>query len=151
LRSGARVTAVPYKGTGPMLADLVSGVLDAAYLGIATAVPQLRDGRLRALALASTERSRLAPDVPTLREAGITEAEFAVRLAAYAPAATPGPVLQLLSGALRQALRAEAVAESFARQGIEPMAGTPEELRAIAQQENARMAEVISRTGMKPE
>jgi tripartite-type tricarboxylate transporter receptor subunit TctC len=148
---GAPMLHVPYRGAGPAMNDLVAGTIDMMITTPPAVVGLLRDGSIRALAIASSTRHEMLPEVPTTNEAGFTEFELEAWFAIYAPAGTPRPVIDRLSNAVGRAV-AEPV---FQRRSIE--AGTipafmgPEELATFTHSELGRWSEIIRRLGIRSE
>jgi tripartite-type tricarboxylate transporter receptor subunit TctC len=118
---------VPYRGGGPALADTLGGQVDMSFPTISAAVPHIKAGTLRALAVTDVRRSPLLPDVPTLREAGVKDFQFTQWLALLAPANTPREVVTRLNEALRATLNSKEVRDKFAQQGFEPFVTSPDE------------------------
>src|SRR6188474_1207755 len=111
---------VPYRGGGPALLDTLAGQVDMSFPTLSAALPHVKAGTLRALAVTDTTRSSLLPEVPTLREAGVRDFQFTQWLALLAPAGTPQPALSRLSAALRGALAGQELRAKFQQQGFEP-------------------------------
>ena len=124
-RAGVRFEAVHYRGTGPGLADLMAGQISFRFEPIATALPLLGDGRLRALAVTSLERAAVLPDVPTVAQAGVANYEAINLLGLIAPAATLAPVIDQLSKAMKQVLEDPTVIKRFADLGTEARFTSP--------------------------
>lgn len=122
---------IPYKGAGPALVGLLGGETDAAIVALPAAHAHLQAGRLRALAVVQERRSSLAPEVPTLAEAGISIALDSGWFGLLAPAGTPHAVVERVHGAVTAALADQGFRAQLARQGFEPVGGTPQ---AFAQQ-----------------
>ena len=134
---------VPYRGGGPALADTLGGQVDMSFPTISAAVPHIRAGTLRALAVTDVKRSPLLPDVPTLREAGVKDFQFTQWLALLAPAGTPKEVVIKLNGALRDALNSKEVRDKFAQQGFDPFVTSPEEAGKFIASEVQRFGALI--------
>src|SRR5262245_54085494 len=117
---------VPYRGGGPALLDTLSGQVDMSFPTMAAALPHVKAGALRALAVTSPERSSLLPGVPSLREAGVKDFEFSQWLALLAPAATPPDIVSRLNSALRAALATPEIKEKFEAQAMEAFPSTPD-------------------------
>jgi tripartite-type tricarboxylate transporter receptor subunit TctC len=142
---------VPYKGTTQILPDLLDGRVDMALDSLPAYITHIKSGRLRALAVASRERSALFPDLPTMAEAGVPGVVSATDYAMYAPAATPKEVIALLNRETNTVLRMEDLRAKLAAQGIEVAGGTPESLQAQLLDDIARWAKVIRDANLKPE
>jgi tripartite-type tricarboxylate transporter receptor subunit TctC len=134
---------VPYRGGGPALADTLGGQVDMSFPTISAAVPHIKAGKLRALAVTDVRRSPLLPDVPTLREAGVKDFQFTQWLALLAPAATPREVVVKLNGSLRDALSSKEVRDKFAQQGFDPFVSSPEEAGKFIASEVQRFGTLI--------
>jgi len=142
---------VPYRGGGPALVDTLSGVVDMSFPTLSAVLPHVKAGTLKALAVTSTKRSNLLPDVPTMQEAGVKGFQFTQWLALLAPAGTPAPVVTRLNGALNTALGSKEVAEKFQQQGFEPFITSPEESRKFLANEVQRYARLIKARGITAE
>ena len=133
---------VPYKGTALAMPDLISGQLDAMFDSISTAMPHVRDGRIRALAVTSAQRSPQAPDLPPVGET-VPGFESTTWFGLYGPKALPGPIVVRLNTALNQLLKDPEVRERALRLGFEPAGGTPEQFAAVVAAQTAKWAKVI--------
>jgi len=139
---------VPYRGGGPALVDTLSGQVDMSFPTLSAALPHVKAGTLRALAVTSATRSKLLPDVPTMQEAGVKGFQFTQWLALLAPAGTPQPVVARLNGALNAVLGSKEMAEKFQQQGFDPFTTTPEEARKFLAGEVQRYARLIKARGI---
>jgi len=146
--TGTFILHVPYRGGGPALLDTLSGQVDLSFPTLSAALPHVKSGALRALAVTDRVRSPLLPEVPTLQEAGVKDFEFTQWLALLAPANTPQPVLARLNGALREALKTKDVREKFEAQAFVPFPTTPEEAGKFLAAEAARLSRVIKTRGI---
>ena len=142
---------VPYRGGGPALVDTLSGVVDMSFPTLSAVLPHVKAGNLKALAVTSTTRSALLPEVPTMQEAGVKGFQFTQWLALLAPAGTPAPVVTRLNSALNTALGSKEVAEKFQQQGFEPFITSPEESRKFLANEVQRYARLIKARGITAE
>jgi tripartite-type tricarboxylate transporter receptor subunit TctC len=150
-RSGETLTHVPYRGTGPALPDLISGQVEAMFDNPSSALPLVREGKLRALAYTGASRSPAAPEVPTLIEAtGIAGLTAENWFGLFARANTPEPVLERLNAATRAVLEQPAIAERLRRDGTEPAPMSRVDFTAFVRQEMESWAEVIRARGIKP-
>lgn len=140
---------VPYKGSAPALVDLVGGQVQFMTDTINSALPYIRDGRLRALAVTSAKRSSVLPDVPTLQEAGMAGFEAGAWQGVVVPSATPKPIVDRLNAELNKALKDPDVLKKLAAQGAEPLGSTPEEYGAYLRSEIERWGELAKVTGVK--
>lgn len=142
-RTGASITHVPYRGAAPAMQDLMGGQVPVMYLDLASGMSIIKAGKVKPLAIGSTTRSPLLPDVPTLAESGISNAEVFAFQGLLGPAGLPAPIIARLNQELNQALADPVVLKRFAEFGFEPLRGTPEEFRRLARSESARWGEVI--------
>jgi len=130
-RTGIEVAHIPYRGAAPAMTDLLAGQVQLKMDTYATASQLVADGKLRALAFASRERSALMPDVPTVAEMGLPGYEGILWIGMVAPAGVPKPVIDKLAAAVQRAVRAPALAERLKRDGVEPVGGTPQAFGAL--------------------
>ncbi|GAA0588975.1 tripartite tricarboxylate transporter substrate binding protein [Craurococcus roseus] len=146
--AGVRMTHVPYAGFQQALNDLTTGRMDVMFDYAFTSLPHAREGRLRALAVTATERLAVAPEVPTIGEAGLPGAEMMGWAGVYAPARTPAPVVARLAEAVAAAMRDPAVVEMFDRTGTIRWADkSGEDMRRVLAEEVPRARELIARSG----
>lgn len=143
------ITHVPYKGMGPALIDLMSGQTQLIMATLASALPFVRSGRVRALAVTPAKRVPVVPDVSTMIEAGVPGFEYSTWYGLLVPAGTPQPVVTRLHEALVRILAAPDVKEKFASQGVEPAASTPQEFKDYLKAEVAKWGRVIKASGMR--
>jgi tripartite-type tricarboxylate transporter receptor subunit TctC len=129
--TGANMLHVPYKGSGPAVADLVGGRVQVMFDAAPSLIAHIRSGKLRVLAAASPERNRLLPEVPTFAELGYPKIVVSLWYGLLAPAATPRFVIEKLNGEIIKTLQSPDVRERFLAQGAEPMPGTPEAFAAF--------------------
>ena len=127
LEAGFAMLHVPYKGSSPAIAAVMSGELQIALAGLATVLPHAKTGRLRALAVTGAQRARIAPDVPTVAESGVPRYVFDVWYGIMFPGGTPQPIVAKMEGELTRLLKSPAVSERFAAAGLEPLTSTPRE------------------------
>lgn len=147
---GLKITQVPYKGTGPGLAALLAGEVDIMFDNLGVTVPQIRAGKLRALAVASGKRVAALPDVPAMAEfypGFLSIAWFCVA----APPKTPMPIAEKLSAAIVEALKSPDVAKRLANLSAEPIASTPAGMAAIMKEDTERWRNAIRAAGVKAE
>lgn len=145
------LTTVPYKGTAPALADLMGGQVDMLCDQTTNTVPQIKAGKVRALAVTSPTRLSILADLPTLAESGLKDFDVSVWHGLYAPKGTPKSVVDRLVAGLKQALKDPAIVKRFAELGTEPVAdakATPEALRAHLATEIAKWAPLIKNAGI---
>jgi tripartite-type tricarboxylate transporter receptor subunit TctC len=128
-------THVPYKGSATAVSDLLSGVLDFGTLSLSSVLPLIQEGKLRALAVASDNRSKLLPNVPTIKESGLGDVSGTVRFFLAAPSGTPDAVVQKLSNDLNAVVKEPDIQEGFAKRGYEITLATPSEVLAMVRQQ----------------
>jgi len=146
--AGIDIVHVPFRGDGPMIAALIAGDVQMAFMPAATGVPLADSGRLRALGLIGPKRAAALPNVPTLTEAGVKGLESSSWYGVFAPARTPRPIIDTLQRALAQAIHAPEVAGRFRTQGDEPIGGTPDEFSALVKADVARFARIVALAGI---
>jgi tripartite-type tricarboxylate transporter receptor subunit TctC len=146
-----RIVHIPYKGTGPAISDLVGGQVQISFGTMASVMPFIQGGKLRALGIAGQKRSAAMPSLPTFGEAGLAGYEAALWYCLLAPARTPQPIVAKLNAALVQALKSPQLEEQLGKQGFEPSSSSPEQLKEIIAKDLARWARFISETGIKVE
>ncbi len=142
---------VPYRGAAQSVTDVVAGQIPVAFSGIAVPLPFIKQGRVRALAVPSEQRSPLLPDVPTLAEQGIRGFVFNTWLGVFVPRGTPKPIIERLNAEIASALKNEQVRERLLAFALEPRSSTPEELATITREGLARVSKVIKEAGIKPD
>jgi tripartite-type tricarboxylate transporter receptor subunit TctC len=147
--TGAPLTHVPYKGSGPAVADLVGGRVQIMFDAAPSLIAHIRSGRLRVLAAASAERNRLLPEVPTFGELGYPKVAVSLWYGLLAPAGTPKPVVEKLNREVVKALGSADVRDKLQAQGAEPMPGTPQAFASFMQDEMAKWAPVVKQAGVK--
>lgn len=145
------VVHVPYKGSGPALADLLGGQVNAMIDTVPAAQSQIKAGKLRALATTTKERVPSIPDVPTAVEAGLPEMQVSSMFALSAPAGTPAAVVQKINAALKVILSKQDVKDSMLAQGTIATYGTPDESTKIINAEYAKWAKLIKDSNIKAE
>jgi tripartite-type tricarboxylate transporter receptor subunit TctC len=150
-RLDLKVTHIPYKGAAPAMADLLGGQVQLKMDTFATAAPHIAAGKLRALAIASRDRSALAPDLPTVAELGVPGYEGILWIGVMAPAGTPAAVIERLAAACERAMRAPELVERFRRDGIDPGGGTPAMFGERIGREIAQWRELIASVKINPE
>ncbi len=147
--TGAPLVHVPYKGSGPAVADLVGGRVQIMFDAAPSLIAHVRSGKLRVLAAASSERNRLLPDVPTFAEVGLPGVNVSLWYGLLAPAGTPRPMIETLNRAIGQILEAPDVGARLHAQGAQPMPGPPQALAAFMQAEMAKWAPVVKQANVK--
>jgi tripartite-type tricarboxylate transporter receptor subunit TctC len=146
--AGTKMVHVPYKGAGPGTTALLSGEVDAMFNGVSAALPHVKAGRLRALAVSTAKRSPLLPDLPTVAESGL-KYDTSGWYALVAPAKTPRGIVTKLQSSLHKALSGADMKQRFAAQGIEGIASTPEELAKHLRSELDKWTAVVNAAGLK--
>jgi tripartite-type tricarboxylate transporter receptor subunit TctC len=149
MTAGIDVIHVPYKGGGPALADVLAGQVQSLFSIALAAAPQIKAGRLRALAITSAKRSPVAPELPTIAEAGFPGYEVVGWFGWLAPAATPRPIVNRLHVELVRALRSPDVRERLLSQSTEPVGNTPQEFGTFMRSEHAKWGKVIKAANIK--
>ncbi|HYP85194.1 tripartite tricarboxylate transporter substrate binding protein [Variovorax sp.] len=148
--TGVDFTHVPYRGSAPALADLLGGQLQLMFTDLAPALPHVRDGRLRALAVTSGHRQTSVPDVPTVAESGVAgtrDFEAVAWQSVVAPAGTPAATVQQLNREIVRIVGLPEVREALLRQGFEAGSSTPEQLGAYMRSESERWGKVVLAAG----
>ena len=147
--AGIELLHVPYKSNPLGITDLLGGQIDMMISDMATGLPQARSGGLRALGVTTPERSPLAPEVPTIAEAGVPGYEMGYWFGAYVPAGTPSDVVQRLHELLTGATKQPAAVQFYETTGTRPVISTPEELAEFQRQETDKWGEVIQKAGIE--
>lgn len=142
---------VPYKGSGAVRADLLAGRIQSMFDNIAVILPHVRRGELRALAVTGPRRSPLTPNVPTLRELGLQEAEIEGWFILLGPAGVPDAIVRRLNGAVNKVLAAPATTERLSELGAEPLVGTPQDVTTLVVGDRERWGRVIREANIRPE
>jgi tripartite-type tricarboxylate transporter receptor subunit TctC len=145
--AGVDMLHVPYKGSGPAVADLVGGQVNLMFDNMPSSLPHVKSGRLRAIAVTSAKRSPAAPDLPTIAESGVPGYEAVAWFGVLAPAATPPAIVKKLNAEIIKVLKSPDVAERLSSQGAEPVSNTPEQFSAYIKSEMAKWAKVIKASG----
>ena len=147
--AGVQMTHVPYKGSGPMLIDLMSGQVNMAFDNLSAAIQHIKGGKLKALATTGTVRAPQLPDLPTIQEAGLAGYDSTSWNAIFVPTGTPRAVIDRLNKELDAILKSEDTKKFFADQGAEAGGGSPEDLNAFVRAETAKWAKVVKDSGAK--
>jgi tripartite-type tricarboxylate transporter receptor subunit TctC len=151
LQTKTDILHVPYKGSAPATTALLSGEVDMVFINVPAILQHVKSGRLRALAAAGSKRTALMPEVPTLKEAGVSGVEVVVWYGVLAPAGTPKDVVALLATAIGKAARSPDIRQKLLDQGAEPVGSTPEEFGVLLKDEVAKWREVVRAAGLKAE
>ncbi len=147
---GLQMVHVPYRGSAPMMADLVGGQIAIAFDALPTVLPQVQAGKIRAIGGGMTTRARAMPELPTLQEQGVSGFECYTWNAILAPAKTPASVVALLSDAINKALADPLILKRLQGVGVDPTPGsTPEQLAEFIKSELAKWAPIIAASGAR--
>ena len=148
--AGVEMTHVPYKGSGPMLTDLLAGQLQLSFSSVPTALPHIKSGRLRALAVTLLARSATLPDLPTVQEAaGLKGFEISLWQGIVAPAATPRAIVQKLNQQIAASLRTPDLKSKLTAQGMEVVGNSPEQFAAYIREEIEKWTRVVKSSGAR--
>ena len=147
--TGVQMQHIPYKGSGPMIPDLLGGVLSMSFENLATAYPPAKQGKLKALVVTSAKRSFLAPEVPTLAEAGLAGYDINSWQALFAPAGVPKDIDERLYAETVKALKAPDVAKRLQDLGLDAGGMRPEELGALVRSDIPRLGKIVRDSGAK--
>jgi len=151
MKAGVQWTNVPYKGSGPMITDLIGGQTDFAFDNIPSSLAFIKAGKLRGLAVSGTTRTPLLPELPTLIESGLPGVEGVAWHGLLAPAGTPRAIVDRLNAECVKILRAPEMKAYLAAQGLDPVGNTPEEFAAFIRDENVKWAKVAKEANAKIE
>ncbi|MBN8937672.1 MAG: tripartite tricarboxylate transporter substrate binding protein [Rhizobiales bacterium] len=148
-QAGLNLIHVPYKGTGPALADLVGGHVSMYFSSMPPAISLVKDGKVRALGVTGLKRSPIFPELPTIAEAALPGFEAVLHYGIVAPAGTPKPIVTKLNAALRQAVMSDDLKKKLAADGTEPLPSTPEEYAADIDKEETKWSDIVRKSGAK--
>ena len=151
LRGNVDLLHIAYKGVGPALNDVLGGQVSMMFAAIPSAQPHVKAGKLRALGVASLQRSSAMPDVPTVAEQNLPGFEAVSWYSILAPAGTPREIVERLSGEIARMLAQPETREKLAGIGATAIGGTPEQLAAVIQDESARYADLFKKAGIRAE
>lgn len=149
LMAGTKMVHVPYKGLSAAATDLLSGQVQLMFSSAVAMMPQVKAGRLRAIAMTGAQRSAAIPGVPTVAEAGVRDYEAGSWYGIAAPAGTPRPIVDLLSREIAAAMRSPDVIERLSFEGVAPVGSSPAEFAAHIRKEHARIGKVVSASDAK--
>lgn len=149
--TGTDMVYVPYKGTGSLLQDLLSGRLQAGIDNVAILSQYIKSGALRGIATTGSTRSPVLPDLPTIAESGVSGFRVIGWFGFYAPSKTPAPIVKRLNDAVVEVMRDKAVRDRMLELGAEPEAGSQEALRKLLPAETALWGKLIRDIGIKVE
>jgi tripartite-type tricarboxylate transporter receptor subunit TctC len=146
--SGAKFTPVPFKGGGPSMIAVVAGQVDLSIPAYPTAVPHIKAGKLRILAVTGATREPTAPNVPTVAESGVPGFDFTIWFALYAPYGTPKPIITRINQEIVEAMGEPDMRDKLARAGVNAGSSTPEALGGYLRAEVAKWAKVVKSAGI---
>ena len=149
--AGIQLTHVPYKGGGAIVTAVLSGEVQMLFAGVASLMPHIKVGRLRALAVTSTTRSKAAPDLPSIAEAGLPGAEFDGWYGLLLPAATPRDIVARINADYNKVLAAADVQERLLVSGFEPLGGTPQKFADYLRSETRKWTKVVREANIRIE
>lgn len=147
--AGTKMSHVPYKGGGPAMIDLVAGNIQLVFATAASAVPQMKTGRIKGIAVTTAKRSGLVPDLPTISEAGLKGFDANNWYGIVVPAKTPRPIINRLNAEVAKILHMPDIKQFLFNQGLDVAPGTPEEFGAYIKSERAKWAKVVKASGAK--
>jgi tripartite-type tricarboxylate transporter receptor subunit TctC len=150
-QAGVKLQYIPYKGSQPLITDMVGGHVKVGFNPIPVSRGALDGKLIRALAGTSLKRSSAFPDLPTVAESGLPGFDAVLTYGLVAPAGTPRPIVEKLNAALRGALGTDEVKRRLIQEGAEPLPTTPEEHAAIIDREETKWSALIKSTGLKAE
>ena len=148
MQTGIQILHVPYRGTPPALTDLIAGNVTFMFANILSVLPQVQNGRLRALAITSAKRSAITPNLPTVAET-YPGFESGTWYALFAPSGTPKEAVTRIHEAVTRAMQAPEVRDKFIAQGAEPLSGTPQDAAAFTRAEVAKWGKVVKASGAR--
>jgi tripartite-type tricarboxylate transporter receptor subunit TctC len=149
--TGMFMTHIPYRGTGPMLTDLLAGRTQATSAGLPALIPHVKSGKLRAIAVGTARRLPMLPDVPTVAEMGYPEFETSQWYGILVPAGTPREIVKRLQEESMKALKSNSVTERFTSDGAFGGGGPPEEFAAFIAGQQKTWSAIIKRAAIKPD
>jgi len=147
--AGVDIVHVPYKGNGPAYTDLIGGHVSVMFPTIPTAIPHVRTGKLRALAVTTRQRTAITPELPTISESGVPGYDVSSWYGLLAPAGTPAATVARLQREIVKVLRLPDISEKLMAQGLDLVGNTPEEFAAILKSEIAKWAKVVTASGAR--
>ena len=147
--AGVDMQHIPYRGTGQMMPELLGGTLLVAFDNIATAMPHVNAGKLRALAVTSATRSVVAPDVPTMAESGLPGYDISSWQAVFAPAGTPAPIVERLYTEIARILKTPDIQKRLSDLGLNVSEMTPAQLTALIKTDVPRLGKIVKDTGAR--
>jgi tripartite-type tricarboxylate transporter receptor subunit TctC len=149
ISTGAQITHVPYKGGAPAMTDLLGGQVQMMFDNMASSAQHIKAGKLKAFAVTTPTRSALAPELPTMAQAGVKDFDVFTWWGLFAPAGTPPEIVRRLSAEVNKALAAPDVKEKWLASGAEPSPTTPEAFAAFIAKEIPKYARIVKESGAK--
>jgi len=147
--TGAQMQHIPYKGSGPMITDLLAGTISMSFENMTTAYPPTKTGKLKAIALTTLKRSFVAPEVPTLAESGLPGFDISSWQAMFAPAGLPKDIQARVYAETAKALKSPDIAKRLHELGLDPGGMPPEELAALIREEIPKLGKIVRDSGAK--
>ena len=147
--AGTKMTHIPYKGGGPAMIDLVGGQVQLVFATAASAVPQIKAGKIKGIAVTTIKRSALMPNIPTIAESGLPGFDANNWYGVLAPAGTPRPIVMRLNAEITKVLAMPDVKDFLFNQGLDPAPGTPEQFGAYIKSEMTKWAKVVKASGAR--
>jgi tripartite-type tricarboxylate transporter receptor subunit TctC len=150
-QAGIKGVHIPYKGTGPAITDTISGQTQMLWGSIAAVLPQVKNGRLRGIAVTTAKRIPALPEVPTVKESGLKDYEVVLWHGLIGPKGLPRPIVDRVNGEMNKALKAKDMEEKLAADGVSAAGGTPEQFAALIKRDIEVWRKVVQMAGVKPE
>jgi tripartite-type tricarboxylate transporter receptor subunit TctC len=148
--AGVELLHVPYKSNPLVITDLLGGQIDMMMADMATGLPQVKAGKLRALGVTTPQASPLAPEVPTIADAGVPGYQMGYWFGAYVPAGTPADVVSTLHDLLVNATTRTAATQFYTQTGTKPVTSSPDELADFQAEETQKWGDIIKKAGIEP-
>jgi tripartite-type tricarboxylate transporter receptor subunit TctC len=149
MMAGVSMVHVPYKGNAPAVVDVMGGHVDMIFDGMTTSLPQVKAGKLRAVAVSTLKRASAMPELPTVAESGLPGFDVGSWFGALAPAGTPAPIVAKLNAELVRVLKSPALVKLMATSGLDPMPSTPDEFAAYMRAETVKWTKVVKEAHIK--
>ncbi|MBC5781329.1 tripartite tricarboxylate transporter substrate binding protein [Ramlibacter sp. USB13] len=149
--TGTYIVGIPYRSNPPAVTDLIGGQIQFMITDMATGLPQAKAGKVRPLGVSTAKRTELAPELPTISEAGVKNYEMSFWFAAYVPEGTPAPVVARLNDILVKANKSQTVSNFYAQNGFEAITGSPEDLHRFQLAESTKRRKIIESAGIAKE
>jgi tripartite-type tricarboxylate transporter receptor subunit TctC len=149
--TGTYIVSIPYRSNPPAVTDLIGGQIDMMITDMATGLPQVKAGKVKALGVSTLKRTPLAPELPTISEAGVKGYEMTFWFAAYVPAGTSAAVVAKLNEIIGKANKSATVSSFYAQNGFEALGGTPDDLRKFQSAESEKWRKIITSAGIEKE